>query len=901
MPRTKATKPTSVHSSVSTHTSAKGFTKARWAVHQTNSSYQSFYLWVSFLWSLMTLGMVGQRVGVQGQGLPAILDLASLRAIEGMVIQGAVGSDYVGSSVASAGDVNGDGITDLLVGAYNASPLSRSHAGEVYLIYGGRTLSAVLDLKNLTSTQGMVIQGAVAFDRAGISVSKAGDVNGDGLSDLVIGAYSASPVSRGGAGAAYLIYGSRTLPAVLDLNTLTPTQGMVIQGAVAGDGTGSSVSGAGDVNGDGITDVLIGANYASPLSRAQAGGAYLIYGSRLLPAVLDLNTTLTATQGMVIQGAVAGDYAGSSVASSGDVNGDNITDLLVGASNASPLSRSRAGGVYLIYGSRALSALLDLKNLTATQGMVIQGAAAFDNSGSSVSNAGDVNGDGISDLMVGAWQASPVSRGQAGAAYLIYGSRTLAAVLDLNALTATQGMVIQGAGVGDTVGHSVSSGDINGDNITDLTVGTLSTSPLGRRGAGGATLIYGSRTLSAVLDLNALTATQGLVIQGAVAQGQAGWSVSSAGDVDGDGIDDLLVGAWLASPLNRTQAGAAYLIYGKSAVTPTSLMTTNPLSTTPKTTTGTPLSISTPPTTTSLGTTPRTTITTTTVATGGMAGTTSDTVSPATSLSAPSASSSPLTSTGSPMMTSVNPLLLTTGVTTATTATFPNTLSMTKSSLSTGDTTSVSDVTETTPQEAATQAAKNSGVSSTVIGVAAGGGVALLVSLGAAGFFACRKKAGAKRTKPVEMSDSGISLKQPTGVPTSEYAAMPVSALDATDAGVTRANQMSEYASVRSPSEAVSGKKSDYNPITQSNPSSHYSNAVPSVPSDPYAQSQWISIDEANRDIAQAQQKEAHANYADVPNASATNPQAAKESTYEQIDETKKTENEYDRPAKLEM
>jgi hypothetical protein len=555
-------------------------------------NYQSLFLWINFLWGLIALGMVGQRMAAQAQGLPATLDLASLMANQGMVIQGAVASDLTGTSVASAGDVNGDGITDLVVGAWHASPLSRPYGGVAYFIYGSRTMPAVLDLSTtLAAAQGMVIQGAMVDYFTGYSVASAGDVNGDNISDVVVGAYRASPLNRTQAGAAYVIYGSRTLPAMLDLNTLSATQGMVIQGAMMGGVLGWSVSSTGDVNGDGISDLVIGAFLASPSNRTQPGAAYVIYGSRTLRDVLDLNT-LTQAQGMVIQGAATNDSAGISVSSAGDINGDGISDVMVGAHVASPLGRTHAGTAYVIYGSRTLPAVLDLNTtLTQAQGMVIQGAVSGNLLGWSGSSAGDVNGDNITDLVIGAYLASPLSRLSAGAAYLIYGSRTLPAVLDLNiTLTHAQGMVIQGAVVRDTVGTSVSgAGDVNGDGISDLLVGAGNASPLGRSHAGAAYVIYGSRTLPPVLDLNTtLIETQGMVIQGAAANDTAGNSVRGAGDVNGDGISDLVVGAGYASPLNRTNAGAAYLIYGKAAFNKTTQVATSTLSTAVTTTISSP-------------------------------------------------------------------------------------------------------------------------------------------------------------------------------------------------------------------------------------------------------------------------------------------------------------------------
>jgi hypothetical protein len=530
---------------------------------QNNFSYQSLFLWINFLWNLISLGVMNQKV--EAQSLLATLDLSTLTGNQGLVIQGAVTGHQTGVSVSGAGDVNEDGISDLLVGALYASPSNRSQAGAAYVIYGSRILPAALDLNiALTSTQGMVIWGAVAGDQTGISVSAAGDVNGDGKSDILVGVNRASLLNRTYAGAAYVIYGGQTLPAVLDLNTtLTATQGLAIQGAVANDLMGISVSAAGDVNGDSISDLVVGAYSASPLSRYQAGTAYVIYGSQTLPAVLDL-LMLTATQGLVIRGAVAGDHAGFSVSAAGDVNGDGISDVVVSSYLASPQGRTQAGVVYLIYGSASLPAMLDLNTvIVATQGMVIWGAKVGDETGRSVGAAGDVNGDGISDIVVGAFGASPQDRNLAGAVYVIYGNLSLPAVLDLAVITASQGLMIQGAMAGDHIGTSVSTaGDVNGDGISDLVVGADTASPLNRSSAGAAYLIYGSQILPAVLDLNiTLTSAQGLVIQGSAKGDQIGVSVSAAGDVNGDGKSGLVVGANGASPLNRSRAGAAYLIY----------------------------------------------------------------------------------------------------------------------------------------------------------------------------------------------------------------------------------------------------------------------------------------------------------------------------------------------------
>jgi hypothetical protein len=708
--------------------SAKKYSRSS---QQNNFNYQSLFLWINFLWSLISLGRMSQRVEAQPI-LPATLDLSTLTGNQGLVFQGASANDNTGISVCHAGDVNGDGKSDILIGAYFAAPQGRSNAGAAYLVYGSANFPAVLDLNNLTAIQGMVLQGANANTYTGYSISSAGDVNGDGMSDILVGAYAAAPQGRSLAGAAYLIYGSVSLLAVLDLSTLTASQGMVIQGAELGDLTGISISGAGDVNGDGKSDILVGADSASPLGRGNAGVVYLIYGSASLPAVLDLNIPLMPTEGMVIQGAAMGDLIGYSVSGAGDINGDGKNDILIGAEHASPQSRALAGVTYLIYGGTNLPSVLDLNNINVTQGMVLQGAVAGDYVGFSVSGAGDVNGDGRNDILIGAVGASPQGKSQAGVVYLIYGSSNLPAVLDLNlTLAVTQGLILQGVTAHDEMGTSVSgAGDINGDGKSDFLVGSPNSSPQGRGSAGTATLIYGSASLPAVLDLTTLTAIQGLVLQGAAARDLTGVSASGAGDVNGDGISDILVGASDASPNGRAAAGVAYLIY--SSVLSSAATTLTATST---------LSSTRAPAITS---TPTARITTeakvTTTSAGMVVQASSSSVPPSEIIQTVTLSKQSTITSSASYSSSVSP---------------PS-----------SETTTV----VATPIQA-TISRENSGVSGTVIDAAAGvGSLALVVSVATAiGFFCARqKKLRAEKANNSVLNESELVLKDKKDV-SSEY------------------------------------------------------------------------------------------------------------------------------------
>jgi len=271
------------------------------------------------------------------------------------MIHGATAADLSGFSVSSAGDFNGDGLSDVIIGAFQANPLGRHYAGSSYIIYGKKGgYPAPIDLASLNANQGVILEGATAWDFSGISVSSAGDFNGDGLSDVIVGADGASH----NAGSSYVIYGQKAgYLNPIDLAFLNATQGVIIEDATVGDSSGISVSSAGDFNGDGLNDVIVGANWASLLSRHWAGSSYVIYGKKggyLNP--IDL-ASLNSTQGVIIEGATAGDQSGYSVSSVGDFNGDGLSDVIVGAVDANPQGRSSAGVSYVIYGSNTIKSI----------------------------------------------------------------------------------------------------------------------------------------------------------------------------------------------------------------------------------------------------------------------------------------------------------------------------------------------------------------------------------------------------------------------------------------------------------------------------------------------------------------------------------------------------------------
>jgi Ca2+-binding RTX toxin-like protein len=518
--------------------------------------------------------------------LAPVIELSALDGTEGFRISGASENDQSGFSVASAGDVNGDGIDDLIIGARIADP-NGVNTGASYVVFGKDTtvagdFAANIDLGALDGTNGFRISGVGLVDQAGSAVASAGDVNGDGINDLIIGARSAD-VNGSDSGASYVVFGRDTatagdFAANIDLGTLDGTNGFRLTGAAAEDYSGFSVASAGDVNGDGVDDLIVGAWNADP-NGAYSGASYVVFGKETATAgafAADLNLgALDGTNGFRISGVAANDQSGSSVASAGDVNGDGVDDLIVGAWNADP-NGADSGASYVVFGkdtatAGAFAANLELSALDGTNGFRISGVALGDVSGYSVASAGDVNGDGVDDLIVGARNADANGL-NSGASYVVFGKDTavagaFAADLNLSALDGTNGFRIGGVAAGDQSGYSVASaGDVNGDGVDDLIVGARSADPNGLS-SGSSYVVFGRNTavagaFAANFDLGSLDGSNGVRIDGAAINDASGRSVASAGDLNGDGFDDLIIGA-NGVDANGNNSGASYVIFGQ--------------------------------------------------------------------------------------------------------------------------------------------------------------------------------------------------------------------------------------------------------------------------------------------------------------------------------------------------
>jgi len=429
----------------------------------------------------------------------------------------------IGMSAATAGDVDGDGLADVMVGAT---------FGEAHLLLGS-TLAGGGSFESVDADADF--SGEFSGDLAGAPLAGAGDVDGDGLDDVLI---CAEGNDEGGndAGKVYLMWGD-TLQGGGSFSLANAD--VALLGEAAGDAAGTWASSAGDVDGDGLADLLVGAE-GNNEGGNNAGKAYLM----LAATIQGGGTFGLGTADAQFVGEQANCGSGTAVSSAGDVDGDGLDDILIGADGYS--GRGRA---YLMTGATvAAGGTFGLAGADATFTGDVGNYA-----GSAVSSAGDVDGDGFDDLLVGAW-GSDDGGSDAGKTYLMFGSTVQGGgAFDL---LAADGALV-GEAEGDQSGFSVcSAGDVDGDGLGDIFVGAWLNSD-GGTAAGKAYLMLGA-TIQNGGTYSLSSADVAFV--GEDEGDYASWALSPAGDVDGDGFDDLLVGAW-GNEDNGSMSGKAYILF----------------------------------------------------------------------------------------------------------------------------------------------------------------------------------------------------------------------------------------------------------------------------------------------------------------------------------------------------
>ncbi len=372
-----------------------------------------------------------------------------------VTVLGKAASDFLGFSVSEAGDVNGDGFDDVIVGAYTNDDGPGIDAGTVYIFFGASTLSGTKRLGGGQSAD-VTILGKAAYDKLGISVSGAGDLNGDGFDDVIMGAQINDDGPGLNAGAAYIFFGASALSGTKSLGG-GQSADVTVLGKADSDYLGFSVSGVGDVNGDGFDDVIVGARLNDDGPGNTAGAAYIFFGASTLSGTKSLGEGQSAD--VTFLGKADGDRLSFSVSGAGDLNDDGFDDVIVGSHVNDDGPGIDAGAAYIFFGASTLSGTKSLGEGQSAD-VTVLGKADSDFLGVSASGAGDLNGDGLPDFSVGAHLNNDgPGTNNAGAAYIFFGSSSLSGTKALESVSAD--VTILGKAASDQLGRSVGGGRSN--------------------------------------------------------------------------------------------------------------------------------------------------------------------------------------------------------------------------------------------------------------------------------------------------------------------------------------------------------------------------------------------------------------------------------------------------------
>ncbi len=468
-------------------------------------------------------------------------------------------------------DINGDGIDDMVVAAPYAHPGGRVDAGAVYVTFGTRNIfTQPLPASSLNGTNGFVIEGETAGDHFGSALA-VGDMNADGIQDLAMTA----PAYNSGRGRTYVTFGNTgtwTSPmsagALAGSTGVNGTNGIIADGVAANDLSGTSVA-FGDVNNDRTSDLIVGA----PAANTNAGATYIVFGGSTTwtghtPVALSAlagNTGVLGTGGFRINGTALTTEASGSALTSCDMNGDGIPDIVIGAPAATVSTHTNAGRAYVLFGKSAgWTATTTVSVINGANGFYDNGVASNHKTGSALA-CGDLNGDGIPDLAIGA-PFSNISGTENGSVYVQYGKNTAwSTSVDLSTLRYYDNGYRLDGGNGERAGSSLIIGpDLNGDGVQDLIIGAPKRAPGGRTDAGGAYIYFGKN--AGMYSTNSLLAVDGItgaIIDGSLAGDLAGTNVS-AGNINGLGTSAAIIGAPNVSVGGNTGAGKTYMIQGST-------------------------------------------------------------------------------------------------------------------------------------------------------------------------------------------------------------------------------------------------------------------------------------------------------------------------------------------------
>ena len=496
-------------------------------------------------------------------------------------------SSATGNALADGScDVDGDGYADLIAGAWFWDKAPTGNIGATYVVFGGPDVQGAA-----LADPGEVPTGAVRIDGpatanafTGFAVGCLGDVDGDGIDDLAISHYTAQRT--------YVVFGAEAFTG-LTLDAMGD-RGFTVAGGPASGNVGYSLAPVGDIDADGLDDFAVAEVAADTLGRTNNGRVWVLAGRDDITDV-DLLAPADGQVLLTVDGALSEERLGT-IAGVGDVNGDEVDDFLLGAYTSTPWGSGVAvpGAAYVVFGGT--TGAVDTAALGDDGFTIVGPKRQRDRLGISVAGAGDIDGDGLADLVVGADGVSNATTGpRNGGAAVVFGSPSNATVLTDPAATSGQsvftcpdqvsdpgacvapvrrGYWIDGATAGDSTGFSVAGlGDVTGDGTADLALGAYGFDPANPEGGtlsgAGALHVVAGDPDAVVQSLSSPDQVDGFRLDGTAAGDRFGRQVASLGDVDGNGVDDLAVGADFAARGAAQNGEVTVALMGTLATTTT--------------------------------------------------------------------------------------------------------------------------------------------------------------------------------------------------------------------------------------------------------------------------------------------------------------------------------------------
>jgi gliding motility-associated-like protein len=509
------------------------------------SCFNSIFL--LFVCCLTTPTLYGQN------GCPQV-PLSIIDGNNGFKIEGKAAKDNLGFITKSAGDINGDGIPDIMIGAPGADFGGISDVGEIYVIFGGSGFSFdSFDVSTLDGANGFVIRGVNANEKLGAMISPVGDFNQDGIDDIIVG--HNQNVNENGR--AFIFYGKNSGFLPLYNRTDIDSMGLFITLDSGTSITVQEVSSAGDVNHDGVPDVII-----TEIRGGSTANYYVVFGGA---SVSSLSTaSLSGTNGFKIIG-YSEWFSGmrSKAYAAGDVNNDGVDDLIIGCPSYNEGSNTYAGRVVIFFGKNTnFPASVELNSLNAGDGVVITNTGTYDSMGASVAAAGDFNSDGIEDFIVGVTGKAVAGQDGVGAAYVIFGRNTFPNTFNIDSINSTTGVIFQGTKPGGQFGFKVAGiFDVNNDGKDDIAI----SSRIGITGNESVYIVFGGSTSTGIVNESTIMNAVGYQIFDSYnghPSSSIGNDVAGIGDFNQDGTNDFIIGSSLDSEFYQ-DTGTAYLFYGE--------------------------------------------------------------------------------------------------------------------------------------------------------------------------------------------------------------------------------------------------------------------------------------------------------------------------------------------------